>query len=325
MSDRSRFLTRRTFLAASAAAVASPHLALAGGTALERIGGRAFGTLWLVAAPAGSGLDELRSGIERILDEVDRLMSPWRSDAEIALFNAGDAGTHRVSDDTVTVTSAALALAASSGGHFDPTVGPLVARWGFGPITGDAESGWRQIAAGAGRIEKARPGLTLDLCGIAKGFALDRIARHARDAGRDSLMLDIGGELLGVGAHPSGRPWQFAIENPLGTGAVAVLSLSDRAVATSGLRAQSYELAGRQYGHIIDPTTCDPARGALRSVSVVADDAMTADGWATALFAAGASKGAALARRHGIEAVFVSDVGGQPEIAATGGIADVLL
>ncbi|SLN25981.1 FAD:protein FMN transferase [Roseisalinus antarcticus] len=301
--------SRRRFLGLVSAAVALPHVARADLPALEVLEGPAFGTRWRIVSAQGAGLAGLRGEIDRILGEVDRQMSPWRTDSEIGGFNRmrADAALP-VSADTATVAEAALTLADASGGRFDPTVGPLVARWGFGPIRGDAAPGWRDISVAGGRLAKARPGLTLDLCGIAKGWALDRLGGLVRTAGLGGALIDLGGELAAVGLHPAGRPWQVAVEQPLAelTGAAAMLGLTDACVATSGTRAQAYGLQGREVSHIIDPATGAPVAGDLRSVTVVAPEATGADGWATALFAAGAVDGPALAREQGLNALFLA-------------------
>lgn len=318
MRNRLHHPSRRTFLGmTAAAAVALPGLTHAEALAVERIEGRAFATTWRITAPAGRRLEVLRSEVERLLLEVDRQMSPWREDSEISAFNASGAGGFAVSRETAHVCRSALHLAEASGGAFDPTVGPLVGRWGFGPISG-GETGWRELTADDEVLHKGRPGLTLDLCGIAKGWAVDRVAHLLREAGHDDALIDIGGELAGLGRHPSGRAWQVAVEDPLEGGTAGVLSLTDLAVATSGVTAQSYGVSGPDYGHIIDPATGAPARGALRSVSVLAGDAMTADGWATALFAAGAVEGPKLAQGSGLSALFLSEIGGRLDAHMTG-------
>ncbi|MDG4647323.1 FAD:protein FMN transferase [Roseibacterium sp. SDUM158017] len=316
-------IDRRGLLRMSAAALAMPGLALGGTEAIERIEGRAFATTWSVTAPAGAGLERLRPAIDRLLAGIDRQMSPWRPDSEIAIVNRAPPGRHAVSADTATVCRVALEIAEASAGRFDPTVGPLVARWGFGPIEGDAAGDWRDLSARDRAVEKARAGSTLDLCGIAKGWALDRMAEVVRAAGHERALLDLGGEMRGIGDHPSGRPWRVAVENPAAPdGTVAVLELPDMAVATSGLTWQSYAVGGGTYGHIVDPLTDRPAAGALRSVSVLHREAMRADAWATALFAAGAGAGPALARAMDLPALFLIARDGrlvQEETGAIGG------
>lgn len=317
---------RRAFLGMTAATLALPSLARAGGATLERIGGAAFGTSWSVAAPAGQGLELLRPALTEVLAQVDRQMSPWRADSEITAVNLGVTGRHEVSPDTARVTAGALHLAEESGGAFDPTVGPLVARWGFGPIAGEAGADWRDLSVSGSVIGKARAGATVDLCGIAKGFALDRMAEVIRAAGHRSAIIDLGGELRGIGQHPAGRPWQVAVEDPRGTGdAAAILALPDVAVATSGLLTQSYRIGAEEYGHIVDAPNHRPATGALRSVSVAAEDGMLADGWATALFAAGAEAGPGLARRRGVSALFLVECDGVLVQDMTGNMPGLLL
>ena len=285
--------TRRTVLGLIGASLICPARGLA--DPLASISGSAFGTTWRIVGPRQAALEAIRADIDALFDGIDRRMSPWRSDSTISRINAAPAGWQMADEDLVALTDSALGLAKRSAGAFDPTVGPLVARWGFGPIEGGAAPDWRGLSTGRECIGKARGDLTLDLCGIAKGWALDRAAEIAVSAGLDQVLLDLGGEFTALGRHPAGRSWQIAIEHPIpGLTAPARLRLrAGRAVATSGLRTQSYTIGSRVYGHIIDPAKRAPTDDALRSVTVLAADATTADGWATALFAAGETAGPA--------------------------------
>lgn len=321
--------TRRRLLTLMGAALLSPAVARAAGPSagLGEISGRAFGTDWrAVGAPAGV-LAGLGPAIEALFAGIDRQMSPWRGDSSLSRINAAPRGWHPAEAELVGLTRRALALARASGGAFDPTVGPLVARWGFGPIRGGAVPDWHGIRPGHGGIAKARDDLTLDLCGIAKGRALDLAVEMARDAGVSDLLFDLGGELRALGRHPSGRAWRVAVRAPLpGAAPPAALRLPPGwAVATSGQEQQGYGLGGHRYGHIIDPAAGVPADGGLGSVTVLARDATRADGWATALFAAGAGAGPALAARQGIAALFLGADGPMPRQVRTGAIGDFLL
>ena len=317
--------TRRAILGLIGATVFWPRRGRA--EPLQAIQGYAFGTTWRIAGGPGAGLERIRPDIEALFEDIGRQMSPWRDDSVLSRFNAGPAGWRAVDDEVAEVTRAALALARDSGGAFDPTVGPLVARWGFGPIHRGGAPDWRGLAAEAGRIAKTHDDLTVDLCGIAKGRALDRAADIAAAAGLGGLLLDLGGELRAIGQHPSGRSWRVAVQHPESGGEPpAVLRLaSGQAVATSGRRNQSCALGAQHYAHIIDPAAQTPADDALWSVTVLASDAMTADGWATALFAAGATGGPALARERGIAALFLVRGGAKPRQIRVGAIGDVLL
>ncbi len=328
MSAATRKMNRRAFLAlggGTALTLAMPGLSL-GAPAVRVMEGRAFATEWSISTPADVDLEPLRASVEQMLAGIDVQMSPWRADSDVSRFNRAKAGTMPMPAELVHVTSAALTLAGASAGEFDPTVGPLVSLWGFGPIKGDDTPDWREIGLHGDAVSKARDGLTLDLCGIAKGYALDRMADIVRDAGHGDFLIDLGGELAASGTHPSGRSWHVAIEDPRPgvDGAVEVLDLSGMAVATSGSRANSYEIGRRRYSHIIDPSTGEPANSDLASVSVVAPTTMIADGWATALFAAGAVRGPELARRNGIDSLFVLSDGDALQRISTGSFSRYL-
>ncbi|MBF9033674.1 FAD:protein FMN transferase [Rhodobacterales bacterium HKCCE2091] len=317
---------RRGVLGLAAGALAWPVTGRAAPVA--GITGAAFGTTWRLAAPDNAGAGALRPAFDALFAGIDREMSPWRADSDVSRLNAGGAGPHPVPPGLSRVIGAALDLSAESSGRFDPTLGPLVARWGFGPIEGEADPGPAALTFRPGEVTKARAGVTFDPCGIAKGHALDRAAELAEARGHESLLIDLGGELRAIGRHPDGRDWQVAVEEPLGrAGAAAVLRLpAGMSVATSGSAAQGYDLGGRRWSHIIDPATGEPATGRLRSVTVLSDSAMAADGWATALFAAGDAAGPDLARTRGLAALFLLDrPGGGLRTVTTGAMAEVLL
>ncbi len=283
------------------------------------IEGRAFASRWRITAPTGSDAERHRNAIEALLANVDRQMSPWRDDSDLTRFNQSQRAS-TISPETAIVTQAALEIARYSDGWFDPTVGPVVAQWGFGPISGSKTARWQGLSVAHDSLHKDEPGLTIDLCGIAKGRALDLMATHLQDAGVRDFLIDLGGELKSAGLHPSGRDWQVAVEDPRQSadGPAAGLRLpSGMAIATSGFRAQSYTLANNSYSHIIDPHRAHPVEGNIASVSVIAPNAMEADGWATALAAAG-DAGPQLARAHGITALFLFNTRGVLHPQTTG-------
>lgn len=306
-------ITRRHALGLIAGASILPHVAQA--TGMEMILGRAFGTSWqLVASPEAyfalsseRTSEALGTEINTLFSKIDRQFSPYRGDSLISQFNTTPHGAFQQDKDFKLVTQKALHIAKQSEGFFDPTVGPLVARWGFGPITTGDTPDWRGITVGPQGVGKASGALTLDLCGIAKGWALDKASQMLHALGLEDFLFDLGGELVAFGTHPSGRDWRVAIESLAADHpSPAALRLpSGMAVATSGINAQSYMLKAMTYGHIIDPSRGAPVQGRLRSVSVISEDAATADGWATALFAAGEKNGPEMAQAMGLAAVFV--------------------
>ncbi len=313
-------LTRRHALGLLAGSVLVPQSALAGAGQVQS--GRAFGTTWRAVSPAGQALTEALPDVVRIFDEIDAVFSPWRADSVVSGFNRAGAGA--VSQAHLAhVTTKALSIARRSHGAFDPSVGPLVAQWGFGPILGGGRPDWRGLSVQGDAVRKVRADLTLDLCGIAKGWALDRAVAALAAAGVSDLLFELGGEFRALGQHPSGRDWRVAVE-----GAPSPMALRlppGAAVATSGVWQQSYRLNGRLYSHIIDPRRQEPMASALRSVTVLAPDAMTADGWATALCAAGPEAGPALAATQGLAAVFLVQDGADLRQIRTDSIRDFAL
>ncbi|MDO5631769.1 MAG: FAD:protein FMN transferase [Paracoccus sp. (in: a-proteobacteria)] len=307
MTQTASLLSRRALIAGAGVMLAAPAV-LAGAPATQRLTGWAFGTGWAITLPDAAPVAGLRAAVDDLLAGIDRQMSPWRADSDITALNRAGAGPRDLPDEAAQVLAAALRLARDSGGAFDPTVGPLVARWGFGPIRqGDDRPDWRHLTVAGRTVTKATPGATADLCGIAKGHALDRLA--ALLAGRGAhWLIDLGGELAAGGHHPSGRAWQVAVEGP--TGATEVLALrGGLSVATSGSGVNGYDLGGQRVGHIIDPARGAPAQGGLAQVSVIAPSGRSADGWATALFAAGEARAMALARQHGLTSLMLTSDG----------------
>lgn len=302
-------------MAAFGAAVSLPTIAHA-----RAIGGHAFGSAWRLVAAETANFEAARSGIERIIADVDASMSPYRAVSAISRFNCADTVDGQAMPAALRgVTKAALDMARDTDGAFDPTVGPLVSRFGFGPIEG-ATGRWSAISVDAETIAKDEPGLTLDLCGIAKGHALDRIVSDLQSAGVGGALVELGGEVAALGRHPDGRPWQVAVEDPFVSDFAAqrVVAPGAMRLATSGHRVNG--VFGRT-SHIIDARKARPALGAIGSVSVLAGDAMHADALATALCAMPDEAAMAYAQDNTINALFILADGAANREVMTGRFA----
>ena len=216
----------------------------------------------------------------------------------------------------------AQAIAAASEGAFDPTLGPLVALWGFGAHAGERRQpdantlqatrdrcGWQRLQWQDDALLQPG-GLELDLSAIAKGFGVDHVAAWLRAQGIAAALIEVGGELAGYGRKPDGQPWRVLVESAPEEDAHTetpprVLALDGLAVATSGDRWHQYQADGEAYSHSLDPRTGMPVRQVAAAVTVVADDAMHADAWATALTVLGRERGMALAEREGLAARYL--------------------
>ena len=307
--------TRRTFLASTAALAAAPALA----SATQTLGGHAFGSYWRLSLPAGAETAQADARIRAVVARIDTLMSPYRADSEISRFNRAPDGLE-AGPETRAVARAALDIADETGGAFDPTVGPLVARYGFGPIRDAAPGTYQAVSLSGAELRKDASRLSLDFCGIAKGYALDLMRGELAALGLADYLLELGGEVAAGGAHPDGRPWRVALD-----GAPLALDPGDRAVATSGVLAQGYRVGSATYGHIIDPAMAAPATGALVSVSVLHPSATRADALATALFAKGLDRAADFAEGRGLDTILLARDGDRLRPVFTGRAADHLL
>ena len=301
-------MNRRDLLILGGGALLAPALpARAGGARV--LGGPALGSSWkLVADLAAVDPAALADDLVAAIASVDAKMSPFRADSELSRFNrAATTGWQALSAETCGVVAEALRVAEATGDAFNPTLGPVAGRYGFGPIVGGVAGASAEIFLREGAVRKARPKLTLDLCGIAKGHALDHMAQACAAHGVGDFLIELGGEVLARGKHPSGRGWRVGVEGP--SDLLHAVSPGGGALATSGMAVNAFTWRGRRYAHIVDPQTRAPADPALFSVTVAAKTGMKADALATALFAMGAERGPAFARNAAIEALFVADDG----------------
>ena len=318
---------RRHVLAALGAAALGSACGLRSEDATRalHLAGQAMGSTWSVRI-AGGPFDaaferRAHDAVAGAIDAVVARMSTFDVTSELARFTGHTATTpFALSADTLAVLARAQAIAAASQGAFDATVAPLVGAWGVGagaaarasaPTAAElaAPVGWRQLVldAAAGTARKAHPELRLDLSGIAKGYAVDRAALALEALGIDRYMVEAGGEIRTRGRNAEGRPWQIAVERPDAwpQRAHRIVPLAGASIATSGDYRNWYEQDGRRIHHEIDPVTRAPAAHALASASVVHADCTEADAWATALFVCGPERGLALAREHGLAALFI--------------------
>lgn len=285
-----------------------------------------MGTTWSLRFdnPAMLALDSLRAAVEAALDRVVAQMSTWESNSDVSRYNRATAGSrHVLQPEFGQVLDCALHWAEASDGAIDPTVGPLVALWGFGAeadrvlsmpspsrlASAQACVGWQRLVFDrTSRLVVQPGGVSLDFSGIAKGFAVDHVVETLQALGIDNMLMEIGGELRGTGRRPGGLPWQVQLDDMSDT--KRRIALTDHAIATSGDRWHARELDGRCWSHTIDPRTGKPTEPTLASVSVMHRSCMQADAIATVLTVLGQVDGFTFAQRHAIAALFV----GRPEV-----------
>ncbi len=266
----------------------------------------------------GPAAESLPRVVEEALDEVDRidrLMSHYKSDSPLSRLNrsAADASV-AVDAELFDFISEAMRYSRDSDGAFDTTVGPLMKAWGFFrgdgrmPSTGELAAARRHVGARHVILDPATrsirfdaPGVELDLGGIAKGYAIDRVVALLRARGISAALISAGGSTIyGLGAPPSPAPsarrsgqvevldgWKVAVQDPTDARKIArTVVLKDRVLSVAGSSEKSFEVDGVRYSHIMDPRTGMPAQGML-SVAVLTNSGTAGDALDDAFFVLG--------------------------------------
>ena len=268
---------------------------------------------YMSLAAYGNGASEALAACGQELNRLDASLSRTREGSEIYTLNRQ--GSADVSRETADLIADAVALSRTTGGAFDPTVAPLVTLWG---ITTDSPQvpqqeqidallplvGVDHVTADGTHIT-LDPGCAMDLGGIAKGYASDRLADIFAQYGVDSALVSLGGNVYARGTKPGGAAWSVAVQHPEQDGYAAMLSLTDAFAVTSG-GYQRYFTGpdGTVYQHILDPKTGHPVQGDLLSASVIlprSGDELAgtrADAYSTALYVMGESGAADFWRAH---------------------------
>lgn len=251
----------------------------------------------------GSDRESVSRAVSAAFDEfrrIDASMSIHRADSEISRVNqaAGTVPT-ALSEDLFRVVAQAQEIAEQTDGAFDITVRPLVDLWGFIwkqyrlPTEAELKNvlpcvDYRLVALNhANRtIRFARRGVSLDLGGIAKGFAVDCAIANLRSLGVTNAMVKAGGDLRVIGLPPGQQHWEVQLEDPQKEGRRVTIPLKDAALSTSGNYENYFVVQGQRFSHILDPRTGMPVQG-VASCSLIAPTCLESDAWATACFVYG--------------------------------------
>lgn len=268
--------------------------------------------------------ESLKQRIDEVLDQVNSRMSTYLPQSELSRLNQAKAGSWLpVSEPLFTVLKKAKEISRLSRGAFDITVAPLVNLWGFGPdpmtfTSPDDEqikSGMKQtghelfeLDVDKLAVRKQIDELNLDLSALAKGYAVDLVALVLEDYEIDRYMVEIGGEIKLKGTNLENKAWRIAIEKPTADRRMIqkIVPVTDISMATSGDYRNFFEEDGVRYSHTIDPRTGRPISHQLASVTILAEQCMDADAWATALTVLGPDEGFRLAEEQNIAALLIT-------------------
>ncbi len=292
--------------------------------------GACMGSTWKVqlASAAPSTLGAL---VQEELDRIEATFSHYRADSVVSQFNRWHSTEpFAVPAEVAELVEHLRTVSTECHGVLDPTLAPVVELWGFGksgPVQRAPDLGLLKLAGthvglskltasvSPSYLQKADPELQINLSCIVEGYALQRIDELLARHGSRSHLIEISGEIFARGAG-----WNVGIGMPdprAASGTMATsLPLKDACLATSGSYRQLFSAAGERYSHLIDPRTLSPIHHSLRSVSVVHENPILADAYATGLMVLGPEEGRTVASALKLNAVFLEEsASGLPEPA----------
>lgn len=281
-----------------------------------------MGTVCTISLYDNSDTAILNKAFSRLSD-LENTLSINKTDTELDKVNemAGISPVV-VSDDTLKVVKQGLNYSKLSGGALDITVGPLVKLWGVGTenarLPTDEEIDEKKSLVDYNQIEideanksifLKKPNMIIDLGSIAKGYAADEVAKVLKDNGVSSAIIDLGGNILVLGAKPDSTSWNVGIQNPekSRSDTIGFVSVSNKSIVTSGVYERYFEFEGKSYHHILNPKTGYPYENNILGVSILSDASIDGDSLSTTLFALGVHEGLKFIESlDGVDAIFIT-------------------
>lgn len=298
------------------------------GENLVKIAGEAQGTTWHISYLSATNVI-ITEGVDSIFNRIDFSLSTYVPSSIISRINKNEHGV-LVDDYFKKVLHKSMEVSENTNGLFDITVAPVVNAWGFGFTKKAAMDsvkmdsllklvGYKMIRLEGDKVVKQMPGMMLDFNAIAQGFTVDVLAAYLEENDIHDYLIEVGGEVKAKGKKKNNEPWTVGIDQPTekpvdGRPLEAIVKLYDKALATSGNYRKFYIENGKKYAHIIDPHTGYPAKSNLLSATVIANDCMTADAYATTFMVMGLEKAKQFLADHAeldMEVFFICDENGK--------------
>lgn len=264
----------------------------------------------------GTDDEAILDGAFELCAEYEAILSRTAEGSDIYRINHSGGEPVAISDATAELIGLALDYAELSGGAFDPSIEPIVSLWDITSesprVPGDDEINqalsrvdWRGITL-EGNTVTLRPGMSMDLGAIAKGYIADRLRDYFSDAGVTGALINLGGNVLTYGKKPDGSPFTVGVQKPFASNEViGAYRISDMALTTSGIYERYFEQDGAIYHHIMDPKTGRPVQNDVYSVTILSPHSVDGDALSTICFVLGADDGLALINSmDGIYAVY---------------------
>jgi thiamine biosynthesis lipoprotein len=292
-----------------------------------KLEGNAQGTSYHITYLSDDGI-LYKKAVDSLLADIDTSMSTWIPNSIISRINNNEENVI-VDDYFKVVFNKSVEVSKKTDGNFDITVGPLVNAWGFGATSKNTVDktkvdsllqlvNYKMVTLKDNRIIKEKPAIKIDFNAIAQGYSVDVIADFLESKGIRNFLVELGGEVIARGKKEN-KEWKVGIDQPTEDKSSerkleAIIDLNDRALATSGNYRKFYVVGNQKLSHIIDPKTGYPAKHNLLSTTVIADDGITADAYATAFMVMGLKKSIAFVEKNEnlkLEVYFIYDENGQ--------------
>lgn len=308
----------------------------------KKIQGETQGTFYNITYEDRPGRN-LQPRIEQLLRKFDLSLSTYKPTSIISRVNRNEENV-RLDRYFKTCFNKAEEVFHLTGGAFDITIGPIANAWGFGyEESSETDStridsllqfvGMEKVFMRGGKIKKEDPSIKLNVNAIAQGYSVDVVAELLERKGIKNYLVEIGGELKAKGINAKGNLWSIGIDKPIennmlpGENLQAIAQLDNRSLATSGNYRKFYEKDGVKYAHSLNPKTGYPVLSRLLSTTVLADNCMTADAFATSFMIMGLEKSIMFLSNHPeLDAYLIySDEQGNFKTYSTPGMKDAIL
>lgn len=289
---------------------------------LIKLAGEAQGTTWHITYLSKAQVN-YKNEIDSILKDIDQSLSTYVPSSIISRINKNDSNV-TVDKYFKDVFTKAVEVSEKTGGLFDVTVAPIINAWGFGftrkalvnkhmidSLLGDV--GYKMVRLQMNKVIKTKPGVMLDFNAIAQGYSIDVLASFLDARGVKDYIVELGGEVKAKGKKSRNEFWKIGVDQPNEVATddrplEAVIQLQNKALATSGNYRKFYVENGEKHSHIINPVTGYPEKHTLLSATVIAEDCMTADAYATAFMVMGVDQSKQFLQKNaglGLEVFFI--------------------
>lgn len=250
-----------------------------------------------------------------IIRDYEKIFSRTDEKSELSKINldlssTNDAKPIEISDELYDILEDGLYYSQLSSGAFDITIAPVISLWDFTasqpslPAKEDILNALQYVDYNSlqlenNQISSYKPGFSIDLGGIAKGYIADKVKEYLVSTGVESALINLGGNVLCIASKPDGSPFKIGIQKPFADRdeTVAIMEITDLSVVSSGIYERFFTIDNKSYHHILDPTSGYPYDNDLVSVSIISKKSVDGDGLSTTCFALGLEKGMELVEK----------------------------